>query len=289
MIALEHLHVIDVIYQEGSFRRASERLFKARSAVSYSVKQVEEYYQITIFDRDPYRPELTREGRLLIHKIQHLMQVAHEFDEFARQMSTEVETELRIGVSSIFPMTRVIALLQKLKQDFPTTVVHLDIETSSGERMLLDGKVDIGIYPGMEQDSKVTYKRIEQFMLPVLVSNQFPVPASDLTLTELAQYPQVVLKASYKEGPEVGILKNGLQWYVSDHNTKKELIRTGLGWGRLPLHEIADELEAGTLCKVESCEQMDVPVYIARLKETILGPVGMAVWNFFDQIEGGDS
>ena len=59
MIALEHLHVIDVIHQEGSFRKASEKLFKARSAVSYSVKQVEDYYQIQIFDRDTYRPELT--------------------------------------------------------------------------------------------------------------------------------------------------------------------------------------------------------------------------------------
>ena len=78
MIALEHLHVIDVIHQEGSFRKASEKLFKARSAVSYSVKQVEDYYQIQIFDRDTYRPELTRDGKILIQKIQQLIEAANE-------------------------------------------------------------------------------------------------------------------------------------------------------------------------------------------------------------------
>ena len=107
MIALEHLHVINVIHQEGSFRKASERLFKARSAVSYSVKQVEEYYQIEIFTRNTYRPELTRNGKILVNKIQHLLNEANDFDTFARQMNSEVETELRISFSAIFPMDKV--------------------------------------------------------------------------------------------------------------------------------------------------------------------------------------
>ncbi len=281
MIALEHLHVVNVIYQEGSFSRASERLHKARSAVSYSVKKVEAYYQIELFDRTVYRPQLTREGQLLIHKIQHLMQVALEFDEFARQISSEVESELRIGISSIFPMDKVTALLQQLKQDYPNTVIHLEVETSSGERLLLDEQVDIGIYGGLQQNEKVDYQRIDIFHLPVFVSKKFPIAPENLTKKELRNYPQVVLKASYKSGPSVGILNNGIQWYVSDHNTKKALIRSGLGWGRLPLHEVSDEVAQGSLLKVENCEQMDVPVYAARLKGKSLGSVGMAVWHYF--------
>ena len=62
MINLEHLQVIETICREGSFQKASEKLFKARSAVSYSVKQVESHYDIQIFNRATYRPELTPEG-----------------------------------------------------------------------------------------------------------------------------------------------------------------------------------------------------------------------------------
>lgn len=283
MIALEHLHVINVIHQEGSFRKASERLFKARYAVSYSVKQVEEYYQIEIFTRDTYRPELTRSGKILVNKIQHLLSEANDFDTFARQMNSEVETELRISFSAIFPMDKVMSLLGKLKQEFPKTIIHLDIETASGERMLLDDLVDIGIYGGFEQDTRVQYRNIEHCKLPIFISDCFPLAGeNEINQSDLSKYPQVVVKSSYKTSPDSGILKEGIQWYVSDHNTKKSLICSGLGWGRLPMHEVKQELEQGKLIQLNTLNTLEVPVYVAKLKSKSLGPVGMAVWNYFN-------
>lgn len=196
--------------------------------MSYLVQKVEAYYNIELFNGNSYRPELTRDGQLLIHKIQHLLQAAKEFDEFAKQLGSKVESELRLGISSIFPMARVASLLQQLKQDFPNTIINLEIETSSGERLLLDDKVDIGIYGNLTQNNKVSYKRIDTFHLPVFVSKQFPVDADRLDKQALTQYPQAVLKPSYKSGPTVGVLHEGIQWYVSDHHTKKERIRSGL-------------------------------------------------------------
>ena len=185
MIPLEHLHVVNVINQEGSFSKASDRLYKARSAISYSVKKVEEYYDVEIFDRNTYRPTLTRDGQLLIQKIQHLMLEVREFDEFARQLSSEVETELKIGVSSIFPMDRITKLLKHLNFNFPNTIINLEVETSSGERLLLDEKVDIGIYGALNQDDKVLYRRVDTFKLPVFVSDKFPTNPKHLNLKEL--------------------------------------------------------------------------------------------------------
>ncbi|WP_060980700.1 LysR family transcriptional regulator [Vibrio splendidus] len=283
MIALEHLHVINVIHQEGSFRKASERLFKARSAVSYSVKQVEEYYQIEIFTRDTYRPELTRNGKILINKIQHLLNEASDFDMFARQMNSEVEAELRISISAIFPIDKVTQLLGRLKQEFPKTIIHLDIETASGERMLLDDLVDIGIYGGFIQDARVQYRCIDHCELPVFISDRFPLADKDnISQVDLIAYPQVVVKSSYKTSPDSGIVKDGIQWYVSDHNTKKSLIRSGLGWGRLPMHDVEQEIKEKKLIQLNTQKTMDVPVYVAKLKSKALGPVGIAVWNFFN-------
>ncbi|MGF1729358.1 LysR family transcriptional regulator [Photobacterium kasasachensis] len=286
MIALEHLHVINVIHQEGSFRKASERLFKARSAVSYSVKQVEEYYQIEIFSRDTYRPELTRNGKILINKIQHLLSEANDFDMFARQMNSEVEAELRISISAIFAMDKVTKLLEKLKQEFPKTIIHLDIETASGERMLLDDLVDIGIYGGLEQDTRVQYRCIDHCKLPVFISDKFPLAnKSSINQADLINFPQVVVKSSYKTSPDSGIVKDGIQWYVSDQHTKKSLIRSGLGWGRLPAHDVEQEVKDKKLIPITTQRTMEVPVYVAKLKTKALGPVGMTVWQFFEDHE----
>ncbi|KLN63854.1 MULTISPECIES: LysR family transcriptional regulator [Vibrio] len=284
MIALEHLHVVNVIHQEGSFRQASEKLFKARSAVSYSVKQVEEHYQIEIFDRDTYRPTLTREGKVLLQKIQRLLDAANEFDLFARQMNSETETELRISISAIFPTDKVTALLKQLKQSYPDTVIHLDVETASGERMLLDDKVDIGIYAAMELNQEIVeYRRVDTLILPVYVSDQFPLSnQARLNPNHLYDYPQVIVKSSYKTSPDSGIVKQALQWYVSDHHTKKSLIKSGLGWGRLTTHEAEHE---PTLTLVPSFEPLNVPIYVARKKTTALGPVGLLVWEYFKTID----
>lgn len=286
MIALEHLHVINVIHQEGSFRKASERLFKARSAVSYSVKQVEEYYQIEIFNRDTYRPKLTRDGKILINKIQHLLSEANDFDMFARQMNSEVEAELRISISAVFAMDKVTHLLARLKQEFPKTVIHLDIETASGERMLLDDLVDIGIYGGFEQDARVQYRCIDHCQLPVFISKQFPLAnKKNINQVDLIAHPQVVVKSSYKTSPDSGIVKDGVQWYVSNHAAKKSLICSGLGWGRLPLHEVEQEVHQQALIKLNYPPPMEIPVYVAKLNNKVLGPVGLMVWHFFEDYE----
>lgn len=282
MIAIEHLHVIQVIHQEGSFRKASERLFKARSAVSYSVKQVEEHYGIQIFNRDTYRPELTRDGQLLIHKIQHLLNQANEFDTFARQINSETEAELRIGVSAIFPMAKLTALMQQLNRSYPRTRIHLNIEVASGERMLKDDLVDIGIYGALEFDSDVIYQQVEHCSLPVFISDNFPLAGQPhISQQDLLQYPQVVVKSSYKTSPDTGIMKDGMQWYVSDHATKRTLIQAGLCWGRLPLHEAQAEIEQKKLTVLEQQETMEVPVFMARKKSYVPGPVAMMVWDFF--------
>lgn len=282
MIALEHLHVINVIHQEGSFRKASERLFKARSAVSYSVKQVEEYYGIEIFSRETYRPELTRDGSILLGKIQHLLNEANEFDTFARQMNSEIETELRISVSAIFSIEKVTQLLERVKQKYPKTILHLNIETASGERMLMDDLVDIGIYAGLEQSDQVQYRCIDQCKLPVFISDRFPLfKQASITRTDLLKFPQVVVKSSYKSSPDTGIVKDGLQWYVSDHHTKKSLILSGLGWGRLPEYEVEKEITSGQLVALDALDAMEVPIYVAKLKTKALGSVGTMIWNFF--------
>ena len=282
MIALEHLQVINVIHQEGSFRKASERLFKARSAVSYSVKQVEHYYGIEIFNRDTYRPELTRDGKLLVDKIQHLLDEAGKFDRFARQINAEVETELRVGIAAIFPIEKVTRLLKQLKQSFPETIIHLNIEVASGERMLLDDLVDIGIYGGFKQNPDVHYKLIEQCRLPAFISARSQlVEKGKPKLKDLSDFPQIVVKSSYKSSPDTGIIKDGIPWYVSDQHTKRMLVHEGLGWGRLPMHEAKKDIEAGKLVTLDCVDVMDVPVYIAHRKDRVMGPVAMEVWEFF--------
>ncbi|WP_208976357.1 LysR family transcriptional regulator [Polycladidibacter hongkongensis] len=232
MINLDHLQVVATIADTGSFQMASERLNKARSAVSYSVKQLEKFYQLQIFDRSKYRPELTPDGRALLSQLRPLLAHAQQFEEYLRDLKGESETELRLGVSSNFPIARIADLLQDLKQAYPATTVHLEIETASGERQLLAEKVDIAIFAVPSRSPFIDYRPIGNMSFPLVIADRLvSCDPNKLTKTDLSRYPQVVIKSSDEKAPNTGILDEALKWYVTDMNTKKELITAALGWG----------------------------------------------------------
>ena len=71
-------------------------------------------------------------------------------------------------------------------------------------------------------------------------------------------------------------------WYVNDFSTKKTLIMSGIGWGRLPDYMIKEELQSGGLIAV-GLEDFDTYVALnyqaIKLKYKLLGPVASKLWQ----------
>ena len=72
-ISLDSLEVLDAIDRKGSFAAAAESLFRVPSAITYTVRKLEEDLGVALFNRSGHRAELTeagiellREGRLLL-------------------------------------------------------------------------------------------------------------------------------------------------------------------------------------------------------------------------------
>lgn len=283
MINLDHLNVISTICETGSFQQASERLNKVRSAVSYSVKQVEDLYQIQIFDRSKYRPELTPEGKILLTKIRHLLQQTKEFEAFVHELKGEQETEIKLSISSIFPIRWLTGLLASLRSHFPTTTLHLQQEIASGERALLAGNVDLALYAAPTRDVAIDYKQIDRMKVPLLIHRDLITANPEkVTRENLTQHPQVVVKSSDEQSPDTGLLSEAHKWYVSDLQAKKDLICAGLGWGRLPDHLARAELASGQLISLPTLGEITLPICIAKRANSQIGPVGTHIWAFFE-------
>ncbi|MGF1754132.1 LysR family transcriptional regulator [Vibrio makurazakiensis] len=284
MTNLEQLQVIETICKEGSFQKASEKLHKVRSAISYSVKQMESHYGIQIFTRDTYRPELTAEGKMLIVQIRRLLQHASDFETFVKEMKGDIETELRLGIGSLFPIEKITELLLELKKTFPTTTIHLDVEVASGERRLIDEDVDIAICGSLNRHSSVDYLQIDTINIPLVISKALvPSLSEPLSENDLLQYPQVIMKSSDQQAPDTGILDETIKWYVTDLATKKALIESGLGWGRMPLHLVDEEIQSGKLLVLDTYGELNLPIYVAKLKSKPQGPVAKAIWQHFNE------
>ena len=70
-ITLEALEILDAIERKGSFAAAAESLFRVPSAITYSIRKLEEDLEVALFNRSGHRATLTEAGQELLQEGRH--------------------------------------------------------------------------------------------------------------------------------------------------------------------------------------------------------------------------
>jgi DNA-binding transcriptional LysR family regulator len=80
MIPLEALQALDAIDRKGSFAAAAEELFRVPSAITYTIKKLEEQLNIKLFDRNKQRAKLTPTGKLMLEKGREILRQVQQLE-----------------------------------------------------------------------------------------------------------------------------------------------------------------------------------------------------------------
>ncbi len=282
---IDQLYVLKIVSEAGSFTKASEKLHRAKSAVSYSINNLEDELGLLLLDRSSYRPTLTKYGEQLLEKAEVVLSSFNEFEKFAKTLSKNQELKLRFSMTALWPLGKVTPILKKLEADFPETELVFNREVLSGERLLLAKKVDIAIVELVQNRVDLDVKRIGSLSMPLVISSKHPInEKKNVTKSDLEGYPQVIIRSTL-EDPErsFGVLEKSKKWYVDDLDSKLKLIEAGLGWGRLPDHVVSDSLKKKKLSvlKVKGLDQREVELCIARRRNDYHGVVSNFLWDQF--------
>jgi len=115
--------VLDAIARKGSFAAAAESLFRVPSAVTYTVRKLEEDLGVTLFNRSGHRAELTSAGAELLREGRNLLNAANELELRVKRVASGIETELSIAISDVFDIASIYPVLQKFyAQNFGTRI-----------------------------------------------------------------------------------------------------------------------------------------------------------------------
>src|SRR5215470_936146 len=96
MLSLVNLEALVAIAELGSFRAAAERLGVTQPTVSMRIKELEQDLNTLLFDRRPYRPQLTADGREIVKYAQRMMVLARDMRSCALNGAGIVGT-IRLG------------------------------------------------------------------------------------------------------------------------------------------------------------------------------------------------
>ena len=98
---LRKLEIFVRVAQLRNFSRAAEELHLAQSAVSISVRKLEESLGTSLFDRSGNGVQLTAEGRNLLGKAQSILRDVDELEESVGAMNKLLAGELTIACPSM--------------------------------------------------------------------------------------------------------------------------------------------------------------------------------------------
>ena len=132
-ISLDALNLLDAIDRQGSFAGAAKELFRVPSAVSYTVQKLEENMDVKLFVRNGPKISLTRAGAELLKEGRVLMQAAAELENRVQRVASGWETELRIGVNTMFSSLCLKDDLQAFHQETSQTGIRISEEVLSGQ------------------------------------------------------------------------------------------------------------------------------------------------------------
>ena len=285
-ITIEQIQCLNALVDAGSFSMAAEKQGKAKSAIIYSIKRLEEQLGFSVIERSGYKSQLTAKGRDFLTSSKKLLT---EYDDLlvkCSQIESHVESFFRFSISGIYCMDIVHPVIANAMKTFPKTEIQLEREILSGERMLNADMVDLAIFENIRNKKDLDYKLIDEVKMVLTVAANHPIleiPKSKQSISDLYKYPQIIQRSTIpEEDYKVGVHSQSLQWKVSDTNSKHDIISHGLGWGRLPLPLIQSDLDAGKLVQLNWLEDDDVtPIYIAKKKNKMKGKVADFVWDSF--------
>jgi len=291
-MTLEQLKYLDAIVKHGSFRAAAESVFRSQSSLSISIQKLEHELNLKLFERSGYRPILTHAGKAIYQKVKKTLHNSREIHDLARHLSQGYEAELRLAISGIIPIEPIIATLNHINHQHPETRITLLLENLNGimER-ISDDDADIAITDAFEPDAQYEGLHLTKIPFVTVVPSTSKWAQCTETISEeaLENETMIIVRDTSHHSTRMskGILEGTPQWIVNDFETKRRILCSGKGWGRMPLHLVKEDIAQARLSvlKFDTVQTFSTPIHLVRKTNKFIGPVEQFLWSTLQEID----
>ena len=240
---LRHLRAIHAVRAEGSFARAADRLGVVPSALTETIRQLEESAGVPLFDRRMRPPQLTEAGLEFLEDTRPALEALDHALERLQESADLGRGRLALGASPSTIGDLVAPALRRFCADHPAIAVRLhDGPAEDLARMVADGELDLAIAGYSSTSPMLERREIACDPIGLVVPVDHPLtrlgrpprlaeidPATLIHLDEGAGTARLLADA-----PDLPpALKNGPLRVASTFG-QLCLIRAGMGVGLLP-------------------------------------------------------
>lgn len=277
-MADRRLQVFHTVARLLSFTKAAESLHMTQPAVTFQVRQLEEYFNTRLFDRTHNRISLTEAGERVYKYADRIFALYAEMENSVRDLTGEVSGVLMLGASTTIAEYMLPALLGDFKAKYPEVSIRLQVANTDGIVSMVENNIiDLGVVeaPVSNKNLVVETCRMDQMVLIVPPGHELANEKS-VPITELTRYPyicreegsgtrEVMLEAMNAAGANAADLNIVME--LGSPEAVKGAVEAGMGVSILSRATIEKEIKLGSLVAINIEQPLERPFSFVHQKQ----------------------
>lgn len=250
-MTLRHLKIFAAVFRSSSITQAAKELHLAQPSVSFTIKELENYYGVRLFDRIGRRICPTEAGREFYGYALHIVSL---FEDMEKQIKNwDTLGTLRIG-ASITIGTHILPLLVKEYQSqYPQLKIQAVISNSSAiEQDIAHNRIDLGMIETTPEPEDICAIPFMRDSLCAITAPGHPLSKeTSVSLAQLAKYP-FLMREKGSAGREIleasfSVMQISVHplWESSSTQALVQAVSQDLGVAVLPYLLVKRDIEEG--------------------------------------------
>ncbi|MDE9427137.1 DNA-binding transcriptional activator PunR [Xenorhabdus bovienii] len=252
------LEVVDAVARTGSFSAAASELHRVPSAISYTVKQLEEWLAVPLFERRHRDVELTEAGGIFVKEARSVIKKMHHTRHQCQQVANGWRGQFSIAVDQVVKPERTLQLILDFYRHFPDIELLIYPEVFNGVwDALVDGRVDVAIGATRASPVGERYSFRDMGFMPWLCvaspAHELVSIAEKLNDDQMRAYSSLCLEDTSRSLPkrDTWALDNQRRLIVPDWDIGLACLMDGLCVGMVPKHRALPLIRSGKLIALE--------------------------------------
>lgn len=193
-MADRRLQVFATVARLLSFTKAAESLHMTQPAVTFQIRQLEEYFNTRLFDRTHNRITLTAAGELVKRYSDQIIGMYNEMDNEVRTLTGDMQGPLLIGASTTIGEYFIPGIVGTYQRTYPDVRIRLQVANTNGIiHMVENNEVDIGIVEGPISNKNLTREVIwEDELVLVCPVDHALSGRKNVTMSQILDFPFII-------------------------------------------------------------------------------------------------
>ncbi len=286
----QHLRYFQVVAQEGSIARASEKLNLGPPAISIQIKQLEDQLGHALFERRNRGLVLTQAGQVTLEYANQIFSLGDELKEVLQAGSFARKVHLQLGVLDSIPKTVIRYLTDSARAWGPCTVTVLEGTGDFLYRELLSHRIDLVVadyQPDVGDMRRFVIRSLGRHPLSVFGTRKFKGLAKNFPESLQGQpflLPTLHSKRRHDLDHFFQINQLNVEVVMETQDTSVQKLMATRGLGLVSIPDFAGQalVQEKKLLKLGTLEGVFEEIFLVSSPRTIANPVSDFLIKEFD-------